>query len=149
MKNWVEINTTLRSVEDRQLFFVGGAPRSGTTWLQQIIDSHPNASCKGEGLFSKDLFPLVEACMAQRTKALEAKNRGLFQHTGGYPLPTAEDSEFLAGTAMLLALRQQADDKPCLAYGEKTPKNVFFFSRFRQLFPRAKFIAIARDPGTC
>jgi hypothetical protein len=136
----------LSAVAAGQLFFIGGAPRSGTTWLQQILDSHPNATCKGEGLFAKDLYPPLEAAMAQRSKALRTKNEGLFQHTGGYPLPTQEDTEFLAGTAMLQAFSQQAGDKDCRAYGEKTPENVFFFSRFRALFPRARFIAIARDP---
>ncbi len=146
LQSWDEISRRLSAVAERQLFFIGGAPRSGTTWLQQILDSHPNASCKGEGLFAKDLYPPLEAAMAQRSKALETKNRGLFQHTGGYPLPTPEDIEFLAGTAMLLALSQQSGDKDCQAFGEKTPENVFYFARFRALFPRARFIAIARDP---
>ena len=146
LKSWDETNRGLRAITDRQLFFIGGAPRSGTTWLQQILDSHPNASCKGEGLFAKDLYPPLEAAMAQRSKALQLKNQGLFQHTGGYPLPTPEDTEYLAGTAMLLAFSQQAGDRDCHAFGEKTPENVFFFARFRRLFPRAKFIGIARDP---
>jgi len=146
LKSWDETSRRLSAVADRQLFFIGGAPRSGTTWLQQIIDCHPHASCKGEGLFAKDLYPPLEAAMAQRSKALQTKNQGLFQHTGGYPLPTSEDIEFLAGTAMLLALSQQAGEKDCRAIGEKTPENVFFFARFRALFPSAKFIAIARDP---
>jgi hypothetical protein len=148
LKSWDEISRRLSTVADRQLFFIGGAPRSGTTWLQQILDSHPNASCKGEGLFAKDLFPPLEAAMAQRSKALQTKNQALFQHTGGYPLPTPDDTEFLAGTAMLLVFSQQAGDKDkeCQAYGEKTPENVFFFARFKTLFPRAKFIGIARDP---
>ena len=146
LKSWDEISRGLSALAERQLFFIGGAPRSGTTWLQQILDSHPNASCKGEGLFAKDLFPPLEAAMAQRRRALQMKNEGLFQHTGGYPLPTPADTEFLAGTAMLLAFSQQSGDKDCQAVGEKTPENVFFFARFKALFPRAKFIAIARDP---
>jgi hypothetical protein len=140
------MSDALHALLDRQIFFIGGAPRSGTTWLQQILDSHPQASCKGEGLFSKELFPLLESCMAQRGRALEAKNQQLFRHTGGYPLPVPEDSEFLAGAVILLALSRQAGDRPCRAYGEKTPENVFFFERFMRLFPRAKFIGIARDP---
>ncbi|MBW4021564.1 MAG: sulfotransferase [Proteobacteria bacterium] len=144
--SWDETNNRLRAVAERQLFFIGGAPRSGTTWLQQLLDSHPQASCKGEGLFSKDLFPQLEACMAQRSRALDAKNRGLFQHTGGYPLPVAEDVDVLAGTAILLAFSQQAEGRDCRAYGEKTPENVFYFERFRRLFPSARFIGMARDP---
>jgi hypothetical protein len=146
LDSWHEINRRLGAVADRQLFFIGGAPRSGTTWPQQILDSHPHASCKGEGLFAKDLYPLLEVAMAQRRAALQAKNQSLFQHTGGYPLPTSDDTEFLAATAMLLAFCQQAGGKQCHAIGEKTPENVFFFARFRTLFPRAKFIGIARDP---
>ena len=146
MTSWDETSRALSAVAERQLFFIGGAPRSGTTWLQQIFDSHPDACCKGEGLFAKDLYPPLEAAMVARRRALETKNQGLFRHTGGYPLPTPEDTEFLAGTAMLLAFSQQAGAKNCRAYGEKTPENVFFFGRFRALFPRARFIAIARDP---
>ena len=146
MTSWDETSRALSAIAERQLFFIGGAPRSGTTWLQQIFDSHPDACCKGEGLFAKDLYPPLEAAMVARRRALETKNQGLFRHTGGYPLPTPEDTEFLAGTAMLLAFSQQAGAKNCRAYGEKTPENVFFFGRFRALFPRARFIAIARDP---
>jgi hypothetical protein len=146
VKSWNEISVRLCKVAQKQLFFIGGAPRSGTTWLQQILDSHPNASCKGEGLFAKELYPPLEAAMARRCKALEAKNRGLFQHTGGYPLPTPDDTEFLAATAMLLAFSRQVGNEACHAIGEKTPENVFFFARFKTLFPRAKFIGIARDP---
>jgi hypothetical protein len=56
------------------------------------------------------------------------------------------NSRFLVATAMLMALHQQAPGEDCLAYGEKTPENVFAFPEFMRLFPRAKSIAIARDP---
>lgn len=146
MASWAEINDALRRLEGRQIFFVGGAPRSGTTWLQDIINSHPQASCRGEGLFSKDLFALFDKCVEQRRLQIERKNKEVFSHTSGYPLPAPGDAEFLAGTAILLALHQQAEGRDCLAYGEKTPENVFAFPRFKQLFPGAKFIGIARDP---
>jgi hypothetical protein len=129
-----------------QLFFVGGAPRSGTTSLQHLLDSHPHVSCRGEGLFGKTLAEPLEAMTAARRQALEAKNKHIFRHSGGYPLPADADGEILLGAAILLALRQQSADKPCLAIGEKTPENVFFFPRIKRLFPAAKFIGIARDP---
>ncbi len=144
--SWTETNDRLRRLEQRQIFFIGGAPRSGTTWLQQIIDSHPDASCRGEGLFSKDLFPLFEDSMEKRRKQLDDKNRSVFSHTRGYPLPAPGDSDFLAASAILLALDAQAEGRDALAYGEKTPENVFAFPRFKRLFPGAKFIGIARDP---
>ena len=34
-----------------KVFFVCGAPKSGTTWLQRILDAHPQVCCSGEGHF--------------------------------------------------------------------------------------------------
>ena len=34
-----------------QVFFVCGAPKSGTTWLQRVLDAHPEVICSGEGHF--------------------------------------------------------------------------------------------------
>jgi hypothetical protein len=144
--NWIERQAQLAELARLQLFFIGGAPRSGTTWLQQMLGAHPEVSCKGEALLQKYLAEPLEHMMSARAKNLEGKNTDLFRHTGGYPLPTTEDTEHLLGTGILLALQRQRDRKNCRAIGEKTPENVFFFPRLKKLFPQAKFIAIARDP---
>ncbi len=146
MRSWLEHQTDLTRVAQAQLFFIGGAPRSGTTWLQCLLDSHPDVSCRGEGLFPKHLAEPLDALIATRRDALAAKNGTVFRETGGYPLPEPEDADILLGTAVLLALERQRAGKPCRAIGEKTPENVFFFPRLRRLFPGAKFIGIARDP---
>ncbi len=126
------------------MFFIGGAPRSGTTWLQQMLDAHPAVACRGEGLFLHHLAVPLEQLMAERTRVISAKNRDLFRHTGGFPHLAPADVEHLVGTAILLALNRYGAD--CSAVGEKTPENVFFFPRLHGLFPHARFIAIARDP---
>jgi hypothetical protein len=146
LRSWIEHQPELTDLARKQLFFIGGAPRSGTTWVQRILDSHPEVSCGGEGLFQKHLAEPLEAMMKQRAEALSAKNAILFGDTGGFPLPQSEDVEILVGTAILLSLRQQSAGKPCRAVGEKTPENVFFYPRLRQLFPKSKCIVIARDP---
>lgn len=146
MHSWIEDQEEIAALARRQLFFVGGAPRSGTTWVQQLLDLHPEVSCRGEGLFQKHLAEPLDALIARRRAELEAKNIGLFGHTGGYPLPSSDDADFLLGTAILLALRQHGAGKACRAIGEKTPENVFFFPHLKRLFPKAKCIAIARDP---
>jgi Sulfotransferase family len=128
------------------LFFVGGAPRSGTTWLQYLLDSHPEVCCRGEGLFMKHLAEPLDSMMAARREVLAAKNSSVFRHGGGYTLPPQEDADLMLGTAVLAALERQIAGKPCRAVGEKTPENVFFFTRLKRLFPNAKFIGIARDP---
>ncbi len=39
----------MSEVSEAQLFFLVGHGRSGTTWLQSILDSHPEVLCQGEG----------------------------------------------------------------------------------------------------
>lgn len=146
MQSWTDRQKELARLAETQLFFVGGAPRSGTTWLQQICDSHPDVCCQGEGLFLNHLSVPLRKMMVERAKVIDGKNKQIFKHTGGYPIPLVDDVEFLTGTAILLALAQQAGGKTYKALGEKTPENVFHFAKLIELFPKAKFIAIARDP---
>jgi len=141
---------TLHAIAAKQLFFVGGAPRSGTTWLQQLLNANPEISCGGEGLFWRELMEPVDKMIAQRRTALEAKNTTLFRHTGGFALPDAFDADTLVGAGVLLGLQRQLAARGNVAaikaVGEKTPENVFVFPRLRGLFPNAKLIVIARDP---
>jgi hypothetical protein len=144
--SWSERQAELAALAQRQLFFVGGAPRSGTTWVQHILDSHPDVSCRGEGHFLNFLAEPMDGLVRRRREDLEAKNNKLFKGMEGYPLPAAGDFEFLVGTGVLLALSQQTMGRTCLAVGEKTPENVFYFPNLKRLFPGAKFIGVARDP---
>jgi hypothetical protein len=146
MVNWQEANASLNSLADRQIFFVGGAPRSGTTWLQQLLNAHPDVSCAGEGLFWRNLAVPLDSLVKERCDGLHLKNTTLFGHTGGYPLPSAAFADHLLGTGILLSMQQQGADRTYRAIGEKTPENVFLFPRLKRIFPRAKLIAIAREP---
>ena len=146
MESWAERHAELDRLARRQLFFVDGQPRSGTTWLQQLLDSHPDVSCQGEAQFRDHLAVPLDRAMRQRHQELYRRNTSIFGHTGGYPLPVADDTQFLLGTASLTAFRRQAAGRDLRAIGEKTPGNVFFFPQLRSLFPHAKLIGIVRDP---
>ena len=80
MDDWATQQEELLRFATRQLFFVGGAPRSGTTWLQQILDAHPDISCRGEGLFLNRLAVPMESLIAQWGEAIAQKNTKLFSH---------------------------------------------------------------------
>jgi hypothetical protein len=146
VRSWIDGQRALAALAERQLFFVGGAPRSGTTWVQLLLDSHPEVSCRGEALFGSALAAPLDRVLNERRTALDAKNKALFEGIGGYKLPEQDDIEFLLGAAILLALERQAADGSHKAIGEKTPENVFLFARLKRIFPAAKLIALARDP---
>ncbi len=143
---WLGTHGQLAELARRQLFFVGGAPRSGTTWVQLLLDAHPDISCRGEGLFQQELAKPLDAVMAKRRHALADKNATTFKDFRGFALPDEGDADVLLGTAILLDLQRQCAGSPYRAIGEKTPENVFLFPRLKRLFPHAKFIGIARDP---
>jgi hypothetical protein len=145
MTAWADTTLRLRALEDKTLFFIGGAPRSGTTWLQQMFDAHPAVGCRGEGLFLHHLAVPLERLASERAQVVAGKNATLFTHTGGFPNLDRDDTEHLTATGILLALSRTFRDG-CTAIGEKTPENVFFFPRLRAMFPRARFIGIVRDP---
>jgi hypothetical protein len=95
---WWEWQQQLGALSGRQLFFVGGAPRSGTTWLQQLLDSHPEVSCRGEGLFWKTFAEPLDDIVAKWRETLASKNAEVFRDTAGYPPPGDEDGDMLLGT---------------------------------------------------
>jgi len=143
---WLDRHRQLAEIATRQLFFIGGAPRSGTTWVQELLDLHPAVSCRGEALFHQDLARPLDALMHARSRAVANKNATTFRHAKGYPPPTIYDTDIMLGTAILLALQRQCGGRAYDAIGEKTPENVFLFPRLKTLFPGARFIGIARDP---
>ena len=146
MQSWAERHSELARLASRQLFFVDGQPRSGTTWLQLLLDAHPEVSCRGEAMFRDHLAVPLDRVMRRRHQELHGRNTSIFGHTGGYPLPAADDTQYLLGTAILTAFRQQAADAEVRTIGEKTPGNIFFFPQLLALFPDARLIGIARDP---
>jgi len=146
VQSWIERQAELARLAQCQLFFVDGQPRSGTTWLQQMLDGHPDVCCRGEAMFRDHLAVPLDRAMRQRHQELHNRNTTIFAHTGGYPLPVADDTQFLVATGILLALRQQAAGTDFKAIGEKTPGNLFFFPQLKSLFPNSKLISIARDP---
>jgi hypothetical protein len=144
--DWAAQNAALERLAKRQIFFVGGAPRSGTTWLARLMDAHPAISCGGEALFGRELADKLDKLTTERRAALAAKNNAVFRDGGGYALPESADTDTLLRTAILLALQRQSAGRDLHAIGEKTPENVFLFPRLKTLFPQAKLISIARDP---
>jgi Sulfotransferase family len=146
LESWVDQQAALERVAKSQLFFIGGAPRSGTTWLTHLLNAHPDICCGGEALFNKHLAEPMQKLVVEWRKAVEAKNNNLFRETGGFPLPDAEDEDLLIGTAILKSLTRIAGGRSWKAIGEKTPENVFFFPRLKRIFPAAKLVSIARDP---
>ena len=146
-----EVYQRVGSFLDKQIFFVGGAEKSGTSWLQRLLDLHPEVSCAGEAHFIESLLPTVK-------KALDDHNRFMLDHISNpfldelgekHPTFDASDLRYVAASSIAMLLVKQSRRKPVRAVGERTTKTVHDFGMLAKLFPDTKCIHIARDPRDC
>ena len=127
------------------VFFVCGSPKSGTTWLQRILDAHPEICCSGEGHFIERFsIPVAGVVNAyNRTLAVEAsqvyEGRPYYDEVG-----QAEFDEVVRGF-ILKRLCARADGQTRWV-GDKTPIYTRHLDQLHRLFPQARILHIVRDP---
>ena len=130
---------------EKDIFFIAGMPKSGTTWLQKILDGHPDICCGGEGHFTNMLGPKLQSALLEHNEYIRLKNRMLYGTSEGFPTFTVDHIMFLFVNAVCLLLEAQTEGREYRCVGEKTPNNVRALPQLAELFPRAKFIHIIRD----
>lgn len=140
----VEREARMSRLRHMPLFFIGGAMKSGTTWLQMLLDSHPRLGCGGEGHFMDRLSPGLDEALLAYNRYVHGKN-SIFREIGGYGIFSAEDCGYLLSQAILLLMDKTSGKPGALAIGEKTPNNVEYYDLLHRLFPQARFVTIIRD----
>lgn|GEM_PF-965264 len=117
-----------------RLVFVGGVARSGTTLVQNMLDSHPNVLGAAE-------FHFMDPIVRLRNRMLEAVQTGA--------MPPISDGAALnrcfEGFISEMFL-PAADSAGCILYSEKTPDNVLLFEDILAMIPSARCIWVVRDP---
>ncbi len=139
--------------------FVVGAPRSGTTLLQLILDAHPLVGMQGELHFFDQINQLRESWPSVICKEnLQTFYRGLERLAAFQYLPelnrhlgwTTEQLLHAGGSSLedffrcMVAAPARLAGKPW--WGEKTPENVRYLADLVEIFPNAKILHIHRDP---
>lgn len=125
------------------MFFVLGAPKSGTTWLQRMLDQHPALLCTGEGQFH-DFGKALGRAGGEYNQALKSKNMAIF---GREIFPPLTQPEFQAVfRAFVLARLQAQVRKPGVLWlGNKDPDHATHFEMMANCFPEARYIHLLRD----
>jgi len=117
-----------------RLIFVGGCPRSGTTLIQNMLDSHPDIFGGPEFLHLQDVIEL-------RKKLRRSISVGWIDLFCSY-----EDLDGHLRALIQNILLPLADKHGGKYMSEKSPDNILAFSELVELFPEAHFIHIVRDP---
>jgi LPS sulfotransferase NodH len=126
-------------------FFVCGAPKSGTTWLQRLLDAHPQVVCSGEGHFVEELVLPIMRIRDRYNQVLAQADDVVYE---GNPYhPKLSDRDLVPHIKSLIITLMQKRLKPgARAIGDKTPRYYDFLDRLKILFPDARFLHIVRDP---
>jgi len=144
--------TRLRAIADmrsKELFFVTGLPRSGSTWLTILLNAHPRVSCAGEGHFLSSLAPQLSHAVTSYNAYIGHKNKDVLQGVITFPQLDAPDFMFLLTSTILLLMASSVKARRVRVVGEKTPGDLIGLPFLNQIFPTAKFIHILRDPRDC
>lgn len=125
--------------------FVLGTAKSGTTWVQLLLNAHPRVVVDGEGGFAWRTLPILQ-------QAIRAHNADCQQH--GHPAHVRYDETELALHFRHLVLSKLAgyvdragvDASTLEAVGDKTPQHALGLAPLAQVFPSARFVHVVRDP---
>lgn len=130
-----------------QIFFVVGAQKSGTTWLQKSLNSVEGIHCLGEGHFvDKLLLPMAQTCH-EYNKMMQVVGHRIYEGEGFYSgIPDQELFGLTRSWILNIMVRNaKAPQDAILALGDKTPGHSFHLPTLKQLFPGARILHILRD----
>lgn len=113
--------------EHDQFFFVCGHSRSGTTWLERLLDLHPHINCTGEGHFEV-LRQAFDVFIARPW------------HLAHRP-PMKDEAEACFTDTVRRCMATLAERKPGATWiGDRTPRPL------RSFLPGTPHILMIRDP---
>jgi len=123
------------------ILFIVGSPRSGTTWVQKILGSHPSIVTTQESeIFTTFVNPVMRR---YRTQLKNPSGRG------GTGLPcywTELEFRNLMRNIFYSMIKQVPEYNGRKLFVEKTPSHALVIDIIHEILPKAKYIHIIRDP---
>ena len=146
-----EFETFLNS----ELFFIVGLPKSGTTWVQHLLNHHDDIVCRGESHFFDILFPQIQRSFQYYNKEI-LQQAGIIAHLkeyGGHVDSLhykIDDTHLILLYCISIMLQKwKSSENNALVLGEKTPDSINHLNLINSLFPQSKIIHVIRDGRDC
>ncbi len=125
--------------ETNRPIFILGVPRSGTTLLSFILDSHPNIAIGRETLVMQSIHHFVGDW---------AKDRDVLVYKDWYLRYGVSRDQLTVYVRNFLNnfFDDYASQQGKKRWGDKTPRHTYYCNLIYEIFPNAQFIHIVRDP---
>jgi len=130
-------------MDESRIFFAFGTPRSGTTWVQLLLNAHPGITCRSEDQF--EFFVRRFGRMLTNYNKLIAELDRRAARQGAFFLDD-QDGYALLRTVVLRALHKAGSRTGSPHLGVKDNGILERLALYDQLFPRSRFLLIVRDP---
>lgn len=127
------------SLGEKRLVLIVGAPRSGTSWLQLLLTSVPEAA----SAFETHLFSAYLRSSFERWRVWEESGYVMGLHHLMSKSDYLDALRCLASSVLLSITKQKPNARFIV---EKTPAHCAYASDILDLFPDAMFIHLVRDP---
>jgi hypothetical protein len=126
--------------DGRNLVFLVGCPRSGTTWLQRQLACHPRIHTAIEShLFDHIIGPILR----RWEYSIDTRNGGM----GPAAYYTEEEFFRMIRSFLRALLRPMIEDlRDGEVFLDKTPSHALFLPEIVRLLPRCRIIHLLRDP---
>lgn len=147
-------NRVPRVVPNREMegmpppFFIVGHGRSGTTWLEMTLNSHPEIACKGEGMFFGRGRKLHEGHKTLPEALAESESLRLWHEMKTNRWDRRSFEEALPGMVRVLidhVIGSELESSGKKIAGDKTPHHVSHLEEIHEFYPEAKIIHLIRD----
>ena len=140
-QSWnIQEQSSHMSGEEKTICFLVGAPRSGTTWIQRLLQSHPQI-CGGE---ESQFFNLFGSALDTAERMAEEPGQKFMMGPFCY-VDKAELEDILRDVWHGIFRNLYAHHPDAGIHLEKTPNHAFHLDNIRRLFPDAKVIFLSRD----
>jgi len=134
--------------KERDIVFLVGSPRSGTTWLQEMLGTHPDINTATESYIFSDFLSTAIKRWRFGLEALENHDpvKANFGTIGLTAYLTQEEFIELMKHNIDFILSKTDPHENFDIFLEKTPRHSLFIDEIHYVLPNAKFIYIVRDP---
>lgn len=135
-ENFLRWAESARPLERKKVSLLTSFPRSGTTLMEQVLDSHPGLVSSDEReLFARDIFPAMWMDPTTRRPTIEALD--------ALPLDRMSALRDRYLRSMSAALNQPIGGRIHL---DKNPPFTLLIPAIRRLFPEMNLLIALRDP---